>query len=127
MEWSLQVLRNYAVFDGRARRREYWYFVLFNVVISIVLGVVDGVTGTLSEEHGFGLLGGLYMLAVLLPSLAVGVRRLHDIGRSGWLLLIGIVPIVGAIALLILACLDSQPGDNEYGPNPKGVAQGAAA
>jgi len=127
MEWYLKVLRNYAVFNGRARRREYWFFVLFNVVISIVLSILDGITGTLSEEHGLGLLSGLYMLAVLLPSLAVGVRRLHDIGRSGWLLLIGIVPIVGTIALLILACLDSQPGDNEYGPNPKGVTQGATA
>jgi uncharacterized membrane protein YhaH (DUF805 family) len=126
MDWFLGALRKYAVFEGRARRREYWFFVLFVVIISIVLTIVDRITGTYSAAYGTGLLGGLFTLAVLIPSLAVGARRLHDTGRSGWWLLIGLIPFVGAIVLIVFFVIDSQPGTNAYGPNPKGVA-GAAA
>jgi uncharacterized membrane protein YhaH (DUF805 family) len=84
MTWYLEVLKKYAVFKGRARRKEYWYFVLFNTLITIVLGIIDGVTGLVSAEAGIGLLSGLYTLAVLIPSIAVSVRRLHDTNRSGW-------------------------------------------
>ena len=83
VNWYIEVLKKYTVFSGRARRKEYWFFVLFNVLVSIALTFIDGVTGTLSAESGVGLLSGLYGLAVLVPSIAVGVRRLHDIGRSG--------------------------------------------
>ncbi|MCK7594540.1 DUF805 domain-containing protein [Pseudomarimonas salicorniae] len=120
MNWYLEVLKKYAVFSGRARRKEYWMFVLFNIIIAFVLGIIDGVLG-LTTEGGMGILGGLYSLAVLLPSIAVGVRRLHDTGRTGWWLLIAFIPLIGAIVLIVFFVLDSQPGSNEYGPNPKGV------
>ena len=119
MNWYLEVLKKYAVFGGRARRREYWYFALFNILISIALAIIDGVTGTLSAEAGIGLLGAFYALAVLIPGIAVSVRRLHDTNRSGWWLLIVLVPLIGAIVLLVFMVQDSQPGENQYGPNPK--------
>jgi len=119
MNWYLAVLKKYAEFKGRARRREYWNFVLFNIIISIVLALVDKVTGSFSAERGFGILGGLYALAVIIPSIAVGVRRLHDTNRSGWWLLIGLIPCIGLIVLIIFTVQDSQAGDNQYGPNPK--------
>ena len=121
MNWYMEVLKNYAGFSGRARRKEYWYFVLFNTIISIVLVFADGITGTLSEVTGMGLLGGIYALAVLIPSLAVSVRRLHDTDRSGWWLLIALVPLIGAIVLLVFLVLDSSSGQNQYGANPKDV------
>ena len=122
MNWYLEVLKKYSVFSGRARRKEYWIFLLFNIAISIVLAIIDGATGTFSEEMGLGLLGGVYALAVLLPSIAVSVRRLHDTDRSGWWLLIAVIPILGAIVLLVFMALDSNPGENQYGANPKETA-----
>lgn len=119
MNWYLEVLKKYAVFGGRARRKEYWYFFLFNALIGIVLAIVDGVTGTLVPGAGIGLLGGLYSLAVFIPGFAVTVRRLHDTGKSGWWLLIFLVPLVGVIVFLVFMVKDSQPGENQYGPNPK--------
>ena len=119
MNWFMTVLRKYAVFEGRARRREYWFFVLFYILISIVLAVVDRVLGTYNEAYGMGALGALFCLGLLIPSIAVGVRRLHDTGRSGWWLLIGFIPLIGMIVLIVFFVLDSQPGTNAYGPNPK--------
>ena len=119
MNWYLEVLKKYAVFSGRARRKEYWFFVLFNIIISIVLAVIDGVTGSFSPEAGMGLLGGIYTLAVLIPGIAVSVRLLHDTERSGWWLLIALVPLIGAIVLLVFMVQDSKPGQNQYGANPK--------
>lgn len=126
MSWYLAVLKKYAVFSGRARRKEFWYFTLFNVIVSIVLAAVDAAIGTLNTDSGIGLLSGIYSLAVIIPSIAVSVRRLHDIGRSGWWVLIGLIPLVGAIVLLIFNVQDSQPGENQYGPNPKSVASRVA-
>lgn len=119
MNWYLAVLKQYAVFSGRARRAEYWYFFLFHLIISLVLGFIDGFVGTFSADAGIGLLGGIYALAVLLPSIAVSVRRLHDTERSGWWLLISLVPIIGVIVLLVFMIQDSKPGENRYGSNPK--------
>jgi uncharacterized membrane protein YhaH (DUF805 family) len=115
MEWYIGVLKKYAVFDGRARRKEYWMFVLFNIIVSIVLGIL----GALIKFPIFQI---VYGLAVLLPGIGVSIRRLHDTNRSGWWLLIAFVPIVGAIILLIFMVTDGTPGDNKYGPNPKGAA-----
>ena len=93
VNWYIQVLKNYAVFSGRARRREYWMFFLFNLIIAIILGIIEGVI-FFDPESSRSILGTLYGLAILIPSLAVGVRRLHDTGRSGWWMLIGLIPII---------------------------------
>ncbi len=122
MNWYLEVLKKYAVFSGRARRKEYWYFSLFNLLITIVLAVIDGMTGTLIAEANIGLLGGIYALAILIPFLAVSVRRLHDTDRSGWWLLIALIPLIGAIVILVFMVQDSKPNENQYGSNPKGAA-----
>jgi uncharacterized membrane protein YhaH (DUF805 family) len=122
MNWYVETLRKYTEFSGRARRKEYWFFFLFNLLILAGLTLVDTFVGTYDASRQIGLLSGLYCLGVVLPSLAVGVRRLHDIGRTGWWLLISFVPVIGPIVLLIFFILDSQTGDNEYGPNPKGFA-----
>lgn len=122
MNWFIAALKKYATFSGRAQRAEYWYFVLFNMLFLMGLTISDGIAGTFSAEAGIGLLSGIYSLGILSPSVAVGVRRLHDTGRSGWWLLIGIIPIIGGIVLLIFFVQDSAPGENSYGPNPKGTA-----
>ncbi len=101
----------YATFSGRARRSEYWYFTLFNLILSGVVSIFK-----------IQILVTLVSIALLLPGLGVGVRRLHDIGKSGWYLLIGLIPVVGAILLIVWYCRDSDPGSNAYGPNPKGNA-----
>jgi uncharacterized membrane protein YhaH (DUF805 family) len=119
MQWFMTALQKWADFSGRARRREYWFFLLVYLVIYIVLTIVDTMVGLLNAATGIGILGGLFALAMLIPSISVGVRRLHDTGRSGWWLLIALIPIVGAVVLLVFYLLDSQPGDNRFGPNPK--------
>jgi len=120
MSWYIKVLKNYAVFSGRARRKEYWMFILFNFIFGLVASFIDLGIGLLTfAVFGLGLLYILYTLAVFVPGLAVSVRRLHDVGKSGWYYLIILIPIAGPIWLLVLLCTDSQPGDNKYGPNPK--------
>ena len=119
MNWYLHVLKNYATFSGRARRKEYWMFFLFNVLISLGLGVLDVVAGTYSVEYETGFFSGLYSLLVLIPSIAVSVRRLHDTNRSGWWIVISLIPIIGVLVLFVFTCLDSQPGTNRFGANPK--------
>ncbi|MDG5495728.1 DUF805 domain-containing protein [Niveispirillum sp. BGYR6] len=94
-------------------------FVLFTTIIAIILGVVDGVTGMMVGNGSIGVLGLIYSLALFIPSLAVGIRRLHDSGRSGWWTLICLVPLLGAIVLIVFYCMDSEAADNQYGPNPK--------
>ena len=118
MDYYLEVLKKYTVFSGRARRAEYWMFVLINFIVSAVLFAVDSALG-INTDGGVGVLGGIYSLAVLLPSLAVTCRRLHDTGRSGWWMLIAVIPIVGAVILIVFLVQDSDLGENEYGPNPK--------
>jgi uncharacterized membrane protein YhaH (DUF805 family) len=119
MSWFVEALKKYAVFSGRSRRKEYWYYVLFVAIISIVLNMIDGLLGTYNGSTGAGLLSTIFSLAVLIPSIAVSVRRLHDIDRTGWWVLIGLVPLIGWIVLLIFHVQDSTPGTNRYGPNPK--------
>jgi uncharacterized membrane protein YhaH (DUF805 family) len=105
---------NYVTFSGRARRSEYWWFVLFNLLLSIVAWVLDAAVGT-------PIFAALVTAGLLLPGLAVTVRRLHDRGRSGFWVFIALVPFVGAVVLLVFVCQDSTPGDNAYGPSPKAV------
>jgi uncharacterized membrane protein YhaH (DUF805 family) len=104
MKWYIKVLQQYSVFKGRASRSEYWYFVLFNLIITIIISIIDVAAGTVYINT-------IYSLAVLLPSIAVGVRRMHDVNKSGWYILI---PIYN----LVLACTEGTTGANDYGQNP---------
>lgn len=114
MNWFVEVLKKYAVFSGRARRKEYWMFTLIYTVIAIVLSVVD------MAVIGSNILVPILTVALFLPALGVTIRRLHDTGRTGWWVLISIVPLVGLIVMLVFLCSDG--GDtNKYGPNPKFV------
>ena len=122
MNWYLHVLKNYATFSGRARQKEYWMFFLISALISIVLTLLDILLGTYSVEYEAGLFSGLYSLLILIPSIAVVVRRLHDTDRSGWWILISLIPLIGVIVLFVFICLDSQPGTNRFGANPKEAA-----
>lgn len=115
MSWFLKCLRNYLTFSGRARRKEYWMFTLFGTIFGIVFAIIDGVLDS------YPLFSFFFGLAILLPSIAVAVRRLHDTGKSGAWYLISLIPFVGGIVLLVFTCMDSDPGRNRYGANPKGV------
>jgi uncharacterized membrane protein YhaH (DUF805 family) len=130
MSWYLRVVRdNYANFEGRARRKEYWMFALFNLMFLIVAAIADNILGTTfsigegvyAMDVPYGWIYLLYTLAVIIPGFAVLVRRLHDVGKSGWWFFIVFIPFAGAIWLLVLACTDGNPGDNAYGPSPKAV------
>lgn len=129
MNYYLNALKNYVTFSGRARRSEYWYFVLFNLIFSWAAIILDHFLGTsfiINTMNGpidfyYGYIYLIYALVVFLPSFAVFVRRLHDVGKSGWFLLIGLIPLVGAIWLLVLLFTDSDEGPNKYGLNPKGI------
>ena len=112
--------QKYAFFKGRARRAEYWYFVLYGWLVSLAAALVDALTFGVGDD-GMGLLGAIYSLVVFVPSLAVGVRRMHDTGRSGWTLLLGLIPIIGWVLIIVYSCQDSQPGGNKWGANPKGI------
>ena len=120
MNWYLGALKKYAVFEGRARRREYWFFVLFNLLATILLLLIDVYMASVNPQTGLGVLSGLYSLAVILPSISVLVRRLHDTNRSGWWFWIGLIPLIGVIVLLVFMFLDGTAGDNDYGSDPKG-------
>ena len=113
MEWYLKVVRdNYANFNGRASRQEYWMFYLFNMIF---LGVILAIDTFL----GIAFLSTIYTLALMIPGFAVGIRRLHDVGKSGWFLLISLIPLVGVIWLIVLLASKSNPGENQYGAEPK--------
>jgi uncharacterized membrane protein YhaH (DUF805 family) len=122
MSWFIEALKKYGVFSGRSRRKEYWYFVLFVAIISIVLNIIDGLIGAYARSSGVGLLSSIFSLAILIPSIAVTVRRLHDIDRTGWWVLISLVPLVGWIVLLVFNVQDGTPGSNGYGPDPKAAS-----
>ncbi|MCC5885858.1 MAG: DUF805 domain-containing protein [Gammaproteobacteria bacterium] len=114
MNWYLDVLKKYAVFEGRARRMEFWMFALFHIIAIVLLGIVDALIGT-------PILAPLYSLAVLIPSIAVTVRRLHDIDYVGWWFFIAFVPVVGGLILLIFMVLPGTAGNNRFGSNPKEI------
>ena len=117
MNWYISVLKQYAVFSGRARRTEYWMFVLCNVIVMLLLGMVDKLIGGDNE-----LISSIYSLAVLLPSLAVAARRLHDTDRSAWWLLLGLIPIIGTLVLIYFMVCNGQQGPNRFGDDPKAAA-----
>ena len=123
MDWYLKVLKQYADFNGRARRKEYWMFFLFNMVFAVLASLIDFSAGTANFVSGSGLFQNIYSLVVFVPGLAVGVRRLHDVGKSGWMLLLAFIPLIGAIWLLVLMVTDSKEGTNKWGENPKDVVE----
>ena len=124
MHWYIEVLKKYAVFSGRARRAEFWYFFLFSAIISIFLTLIDEFMGLKFEVRGenLGFLSTLYYIAVLVPYLAVIFRRLHDTDRSGWWILIFFIPIVGVIVAVVFLASKGTEGENRFGPDPKASA-----
>ena len=120
-DWYLKCLKQFADFKGRARRKEYWMFTLFNFIFTIITMIIDNVIGIANPETGYGLFYIIYAILMFIPGLAVAVRRLHDVGKSGIMLFISLIPLVGAIWLLVLACTDSQNESNKWGSNPKGI------
>ena len=117
--WYMIVLSKYVEFSGRARRKEFWFFLLMNMLVSFFIGFVVGFMAVVLKEPAIIFSGHIYSLVIFLPSISVLVRRLHDTGRSGWWYWIALVPLVGAIILIIFLAEDSDPGGNQYGPNPK--------
>lgn len=124
MNWFIScITQNYANFNGRARRQEYWMFTLFSFLLNLALSIVGVILISISTSlvSVTNIISFVAWAALFLPSLAVAVRRLHDTDRSGWWVLIALVPLIGAIVLLVFACMDSTPGSNQYGENPKGL------
>ena len=122
MKWYLKCFNQYADFNGRARRTEYWMFVLFNILFSFLIILIDPLLVLLGDYGAFLGLGlyFIYILIIIITSLSVLVRRLHDTGNSGWMYFISLIPLIGFIWLFVLLVTDSQPGENKWGPNPKG-------
>jgi len=129
MEWYLKVLKNYSDFKSRSRRKEYWMYVLFNFIALIICALIDRILGTTFKmdvgfgetSMGYGYVYTLYALITLVPSLAVVVRRLHDVGKSGWFILVALIPLAGAIWLIVLLCTEGEYFTNKWGPSPKEV------
>ena len=119
MEWFLKVIREYANFEGRARRKEYWMFTLFSTIFGLAALLLDFLIMT-EFEFFLPVIIMIYGIGLIIPSIAVTIRRLHDTGNSGWMYLVSFIPFIGGIWLLVLTVLDSTYGENEYGPNPKG-------
>lgn len=129
MEWMILPYRRYAEFTGRSRRKEYWMFALFQLLVSMAIGLVFGRTTTMmgggmmagmtTVQGPGGMVQNLFSLVSLVPGLAVSVRRLHDQDRSGWLMLLVFIPILGWFALLVFMCLEGTRGPNRFGPDPK--------
>lgn len=120
MDSYMSVLKNYATFSGRARRKEYWMFTL----ISTIIYMVPYVTAMVLEVPALAIISGIYILAVLIPTIAVAIRRLHDTDRSGWWILISLVPLVGGLIFLIFMVMDGTAGDNQFGADPKAGERG---
>ncbi|MCS4433901.1 DUF805 domain-containing protein [Aquiflexum gelatinilyticum] len=126
MDYFISAMKNYATFTGRARRSEYWFFYLFYFIFLVLAVILDNLLGITIEDTGIGPLYFVSILAMIIPGLAVTVRRLHDVGKSGWFYFIVLIPIIGSIWLLVLMVTDGQPGRNKYGKNPKGIGNEVA-
>lgn len=120
MFWFIEVLKRAFDFSGRSRRKEYWMYMLFYFIIVVILSIFENIFGLVLNDE-IGVLTGLLGLILIIPSLSVLFRRLHDTGRSAWWILIGLIPLIGAIVLFIFTVLDSEPGLNKFGPNPKNI------
>ena len=118
MSWYIECLKKYAIFDGRARRKEFWMFTLVNSIIIVFSIILDNLCGTQGTGIDRGIIFNIYLILSLLPSIAVSVRRLHDLGKSGWFYCIILIPGIGALMLAIALAKDGIPGENKYGSNP---------
>jgi len=124
MEWMLMPLRRYADFSGRSRRKEYWMFVLGVIIVAVVIGIIEGILGLSGSIAGaYGPISAVFLLAIFIPALAVQVRRFHDQDKSGWFVLLSLIPLVGGLAVLVFMCLDGTQGQNRFGPDPKDPGQ----
>ena len=127
MDYALMPLRRYAEFSGRSRRKEYWMFTLLMLVAGLVIGTIEGILGINTMVGGvYGPLTALLVLATIVPSIAVGIRRLHDTDKSGWWLLIALIPLIGSLILLFFFVSDGTKGQNRFGPDPKDPGQAEA-
>lgn len=123
MDWMTLPLKRYADFSGRSRRKEYWMFVLGVFIAAIVIGIIEGILGLNQMVGGtYGPLTLLLFLAVIIPGIAVQVRRFHDQDKSGWFVLLGLIPLLGGLIVLVFMCLEGTRGPNRFGPDPKGGA-----
>lgn len=127
IDYAMTPLRKYADFTGRARRAEYWWFYLLIIVGYLVAMIVDSVLGFTGPAMPYGPVFGIFALAVILPSIAAGVRRLHDTDRSGWWMLIVLIPLIGGLVLLVFMVLEGTQGENRFGPDPKAADRAIAA
>lgn len=118
MNYYIYCWQHYLDWKGRARRSEFWYFALYNFIIGIVISIFGWIVGT-------QIFSDIYGIAICIPGICVGIRRMHDIGKNGWWILINLIPLVGWIWYIVLCCQDSQPGENQWGPNPKEVQPAA--
>ena len=125
MEWMILPLKRYAEFSGRSRRKEYWMFFLLTLLVTIGLGIAtggeEGISGVVDEDGGISFVMIVFYIAILIPTVAVEVRRFHDQDKSGWFVLLNFVPFVGWLIVLVLMCLEGTKGENQYGPDPKGA------
>ena len=120
MEYMLMPLKRFTDFSGRSRRKEYWMFFLLVIIVAIVIGIIEGVLGLNGAIGGvYGPLTAIFALAVIIPSLAVQVRRFHDQDKSGWFVLLGFIPLLGGLIVLVFMCLEGTAGPNQYGEDPK--------
>jgi len=120
IEWMTMPLKRYADFQGRSRRKEYWFFVLFIIIVAVVLGLVEGILGMSGTVGGaYGPLTLIFLLAIIVPSIAVQVRRFHDQDKSGWFVLLGLIPFIGGLIVLVFMFLEGTRGPNRFGPDPK--------
>lgn len=117
MRWYISVLKKYLEFGGRAGRPEYWFFAGIHILVSFVLGMIDNQLD-LMVAGGIGIVSGVYLLAILPPALGVTIRRLHDTGRSGWWILLSLIPLIGPLVLIAFLAQGSKPGTNSFGPCP---------
>lgn len=119
MNWYLMAFKKYAEFSGRSRRKEFWMFALFNLIALFLAAIIDNIIGTTFGEIPYGFVYVIYSLITFVANLSLSVRRLHDVGKSGWFLLIYLIPLIGAIWIFVLFCTDGETGANKYGVNPK--------
>ena len=119
MNYYFKALKSAFDFSSRARRKEFWMFTFINFLVVIAIVTIEIMAGLYDFDRGYGILTGIYNLVLFIPALAISVRRLHDTNKSGWFLLVNLIPVIGSIIILVFCCKEGDQGTNKYGPNPK--------